>query len=44
VRRFQPFAASADGTDERLRSCGPVSELPRFLAWSPEGRPIALAY
>jgi eukaryotic-like serine/threonine-protein kinase len=44
LRRFQLLTASADGTDERLLSGGPISELPRFLAWSPEGRRIALGY
>jgi eukaryotic-like serine/threonine-protein kinase len=43
-RRFQLLTASADGTDERLLSGGPISELPRFLAWSPEGGQIALGY
>jgi serine/threonine protein kinase len=44
LRRFQLLTASADGTDERLLTGGSVSELPRFLAWSPEGRQIALGY
>lgn len=44
LRRFQLLTASADGTDERLLSGGPISELPRFLAWSPDGRQIALGY
>ena len=44
LRRFQLLTASADGTDERILSGGPISELPRFLAWSPEGGQIALGY
>ena len=42
--RYRLLTASADGTDERILSAGPISELPRFLAWSPEGKKIALGY
>ncbi len=32
------------GTNEKILSGGSVSELPKVLAWSPEGRHIALSY
>jgi serine/threonine protein kinase len=42
--RFQVLTANADGTDVRLLYGGPKAELPRVVAWSPDGKQIALGY
>jgi eukaryotic-like serine/threonine-protein kinase len=43
VGKFQILAANPDGKDEKIIVGGPVSPSFRFLAWSPNGKQIALA-
>jgi serine/threonine protein kinase len=42
--KFQVLTANADGTDAKLLYGGPIAEVPGVVAWSPDGRQIALAY
>ncbi|MGB8850643.1 MAG: hypothetical protein WCC76_13075, partial [Candidatus Acidiferrales bacterium] len=43
VGKFQLFVANADGTDEKIIAVGPVSSASAYLAWSPDGKRIALS-
>jgi len=40
VGRFQLFLAASDGSGESSLLDGPVAEMPRSLAWSPDGKQI----
>jgi eukaryotic-like serine/threonine-protein kinase len=42
VGKFQLLVANADGTDEKIIAVGPYSSGRRSLAWSPDGKRIAL--
>ena len=43
VGKFQVLTANADGTAEKIFAGGLISVFPGFVAWSPDGRQIALA-
>jgi DNA-binding winged helix-turn-helix (wHTH) protein/Tol biopolymer transport system component len=42
VGKFQLLLANADGTSEKMIASGPMHSLSRHLAWSPDGKRIAL--
>jgi len=42
VGKFQVLEANADGTDEKMMATGPLSASHFFVAWSPDGKRIAL--
>jgi eukaryotic-like serine/threonine-protein kinase len=42
VGKFQVLVANMDGTDEKMIAGGPMNSLHRYLAWSPDGKRIAL--
>jgi eukaryotic-like serine/threonine-protein kinase len=40
--KFQLLVANADGTDEKMNAGGPLASTHYFVAWSPDGKRIAL--
>ena len=42
VGKFQFLIANADGTDEKMIAGGPMDFLHRYVAWSPDGKRVAL--
>ena len=44
VGKFQVLVANVDGTNEKMLAGGPVAATVAYLAWSPDGKRIALAY
>jgi serine/threonine protein kinase len=42
VSKFQLLVANADGTDEKMMADGPITSGHYFIAWSPDGKRIAL--
>src|SRR5271156_2025017 len=43
VGKFQLLVANADGADEKMVAGGPVASASTYLAWSPDGKRIALS-
>ncbi len=43
VGKFQILVANADGTDEKMVAGGPAASASTYLAWSPDGKRIALS-
>ena len=43
IGKFQTLTANPDGRDEKIIAGGPVPTSGRFLAWSPDGKHIAVA-
>jgi serine/threonine protein kinase/Tol biopolymer transport system component len=42
VGKFQLLEANADGTDEKMIAGGPVASAHNFVAWSPDGKRLAM--
>jgi len=42
VGKFQLLVANADGTGEKMIAGGPMASLHRYVAWSPDGKRLAL--
>jgi eukaryotic-like serine/threonine-protein kinase len=42
VGRFQLLVANTDGTGEKMIAGGPMASLRRYVAWSPDGKRLAL--
>ena len=43
VGKFQLLVANVDGTDEKMLAGGPAASASTYLAWSPDGKRIALS-
>ena len=42
VGKFQLLVANADGTGEKMIAGGPMASMHRYVAWSPDGKRLAL--
>jgi serine/threonine protein kinase len=42
VGKFQLLVANSDGTEEKMIATGPIASAHRYVAWSPDGKRLAL--
>src|SRR5271156_3933418 len=43
ISKYRLLSADLSGADEKILQIAPATEMPRYLAWSPDGQQLALA-